>query len=107
MRTTKNLTVSLPPEQLREMEKTAKRENRTMSELVRETFRNYQQQELNRRLAADTQRARRLLELEQAVDELRREAAQTRVRRLTDRQINAEVEAYRRNRQKKIRRPVR
>src|SRR5919109_4044227 len=57
MRTTKNLTISLPPEQLREMERTAKKENRTMSELVRESWRRYQQppvvnvQELIRRLA--------------------------------------------------------
>ncbi len=29
MRTTKNLTISLPPAMLRDMEKTAKRENRT------------------------------------------------------------------------------
>ena len=43
MRTTKSLTVSLPPAQLREMERIAKKENRTMSELVRESFRRYQQ----------------------------------------------------------------
>jgi hypothetical protein len=42
MRTTENLTVSLPPAVKREMERTAKRENRTLSELVRETFRHYQ-----------------------------------------------------------------
>jgi hypothetical protein len=44
MRTTKNLTVSLSPAMLREMEKAAKRENRTLSELVRENFRRSQQQ---------------------------------------------------------------
>jgi Arc/MetJ-type ribon-helix-helix transcriptional regulator len=95
MRTTKNLTVSLPPAQLREMEKTAKRENRTMSELVRETFRHYQRAEEDRRLAADPVRARRLLELKQAVEELRKQAAPS---GLTTRQINAEVETYRRQR---------
>ncbi len=42
MRTTENLTVSLPPAVKREMERVAKRENRTLSELVRETFRYYQ-----------------------------------------------------------------
>lgn len=42
MRTTENLTVSLPPAVKREMERVAKRENRTLSELVRETFRHYQ-----------------------------------------------------------------
>lgn len=43
MRTTKNLTISLPPAQLRDMERTAKRENRTMSELLRESYRRYRQ----------------------------------------------------------------
>lgn len=44
MRTTKTLSISLPPAQLKEMEKLAKKENRTMSELVRESFRRYQYQ---------------------------------------------------------------
>ncbi len=43
MRTTKNLTISLPPAMLRDMERVAKRENRTLSELVRENFRRSQQ----------------------------------------------------------------
>ncbi len=42
MRTSKTLSVSLPPEQLKEMEKVAKQENRTMSELIREAWRRYQ-----------------------------------------------------------------
>jgi len=45
MRTTKNLTVSLPPAMLRDMQKAAKKENRTLSELVRENFRRAQQQQ--------------------------------------------------------------
>ena len=43
MRTTKNLTISLPPAQLLDMQRTAKRENRTMSELLRECYRRYRQ----------------------------------------------------------------
>ena len=43
MRTTKNLTLSLPAALLRDMHRTAKRENRTMSELLRESWRRYQQ----------------------------------------------------------------
>ena len=108
MRTTKNLTVSLPPAQLREMERTAKKENRTMSELVRETFRRYQRDEEDRRMATDPLRARRLLELRETVEELRKETVKTGLSKLTDRQINAEVEAYRRQKQKnKIKQPVR
>lgn len=44
MRTTKTLSVTLPPEMLSRAEKLAKRENRTMSELVREALRYYEQQ---------------------------------------------------------------
>ena len=108
MRTTRNLTVSLPPAQLREMEETAKKENRTMSELVRETFRRYQRDEEDRRMATDPLRARRLLELKEAVAEVRKGAVKTGLSKLTDRQINAEVEAYRRQPQKKTtKQPVR
>jgi hypothetical protein len=45
MRTTKNLTISLPPAMLRDMERVAKRENRALSELVRENFRRAQTQQ--------------------------------------------------------------
>jgi CopG family transcriptional regulator/antitoxin EndoAI len=41
MRTTGTLTVSLPPKLLREAERTAREENRTKSELVREALRFY------------------------------------------------------------------
>lgn len=40
-RTTKILTLSLPPEMLKEVEKIAKEENRTRSELFREALRQY------------------------------------------------------------------
>jgi hypothetical protein len=90
------------------MERTAKKENRTMSELVRETFRRYQRDEEDRRMATDPLRARRLLELRETVEELRKETVKTGLSKLTDRQINAEVEAYRRQKQKnEIKQPVR
>jgi hypothetical protein len=103
MRTTKNLTVSLPPAQLREMERTAKKENRTMSELVRETFRRYQREEEDRQLSADPARAKRLPQLKQLVDELRKEAVKTGASKLTTHQINAEIEieAYRQGKREK------
>jgi CopG family transcriptional regulator / antitoxin EndoAI len=41
MRTTPTLTVSLSPDLLREAERTAREENRTKSELVREALRFY------------------------------------------------------------------
>jgi Arc/MetJ-type ribon-helix-helix transcriptional regulator len=41
MRTTQTMTVSLPPEMLRQFEAVRKAESRTRSELVREALRNY------------------------------------------------------------------
>ena len=43
MRTSRTLSVSMPPAQLRQVERLAKKENRTLSELVREALRRYQQ----------------------------------------------------------------
>jgi CopG family transcriptional regulator / antitoxin EndoAI len=42
MRTSKTLSITLPPEMLRRAELLAQRENRTMSELVREALRHYE-----------------------------------------------------------------
>jgi CopG family transcriptional regulator / antitoxin EndoAI len=44
MRTSKTLSVSLPPAQLKQAEALAKKENRTMSELIREALRHYQRE---------------------------------------------------------------
>ena len=42
MRTTKVLSITLPPEMLKQAEQLAKKENRTVSELFREALRHYQ-----------------------------------------------------------------
>jgi Arc/MetJ-type ribon-helix-helix transcriptional regulator len=98
MRTTKSLTISLPPQQLREMERTAKREHRTMSELVRESFRRYQQQaggmdvyELVRQIAPAPP----------ALQAIREEARRKGTDKLTMSEINREVAAVRRKHDKK------
>jgi CopG family transcriptional regulator/antitoxin EndoAI len=44
MRTSKTLSISLSPAQLKEVEKLAKKENRTLSELIREALRRYSYQ---------------------------------------------------------------
>jgi len=44
MRTSKTLSITLPPEMLSRAETLAKAENRTMSELVREALRYYERQ---------------------------------------------------------------
>ena len=50
MRTTKILSLSLPPKLLREAERVAKEEGRTKSELFREALRRYLLEEKVRRL---------------------------------------------------------
>jgi CopG family transcriptional regulator/antitoxin EndoAI len=61
MRTTKILSLSLPPELLREAETLARREGRTKSELLREALRRYiQEQEWRSLQRYGTRRARRL-----------------------------------------------
>jgi CopG family transcriptional regulator / antitoxin EndoAI len=52
MRTTKVLSVTLPKPMLAEMQKLAKKENRTMSELVREALRQYQREKYWERVNA-------------------------------------------------------
>jgi CopG family transcriptional regulator/antitoxin EndoAI len=44
MRTTKTLSITLPPEMLSRAEDMARKENRTMSELIREALRHYERQ---------------------------------------------------------------
>ncbi len=45
MRTSKTLSITLPPEMLSRAERLAQRENRTMSELVREALRWYERRQ--------------------------------------------------------------
>ena len=54
MRTTKTWTISLPPNLVREAERTAKEENRTKSELVREALRFYLEEQRWRKLQRKT-----------------------------------------------------
>jgi len=43
MRNTTGISITLPPEMLKRAKKLAGKENRTMSELIREAFREYEQ----------------------------------------------------------------
>ena len=49
----KTITISLPVEMGKEIEKVAKEEHRTVSELIRETFRQYQAQRNLRSLSRE------------------------------------------------------
>ena len=44
MKTAKNISITMPPGMAKEAEKLAKKEGRTMSELLREAFRRYSAQ---------------------------------------------------------------
>ena len=88
MRSTKTLSVSIPPSQLKDMEQTAKKENRTMSELIRELYRRYVADEGRREFA-------------RALERLRTETAKTPAGKLTARQIDAEITAARRARKRR------
>ena len=106
MRTTKNLTVSLPPAMLKDMERAAKRENRTLSELVRENFRRSQVNEAERRLLADPLRASRLAEFRQVLGQIQSEAKAKGLDKISEREIDAEVQAARKQRRKRIKSPA-
>ena len=98
MRTTKTISVSMPPAQLKEAEKLAKRENRTMSELVREALRRYQRERLQEEARTS---------LAAAMAAMQEGAARKGLDKLTMREINAEIAAYRKEqRQKRSTRPV-
>jgi CopG family transcriptional regulator/antitoxin EndoAI len=66
MRTTKILSLSLPPELLREAERIAKKEGRTKSELFREALRRYIQEQRWAELRRYGARQARRLELTEA-----------------------------------------
>jgi len=93
MRTTKTVSISMPPAQLKEAERLAKKENRTMSELFREAFRRYQEQEGLRR--SQLEKLGALLDASRAAAERNGAAA------LTPDEIDAEIKAYRRERRQR------
>ena len=97
MRTSKTLSVSLPPAQLKKAERLAKRENRTLSELVREALRQYEQKQespVNHDLIA-------------ALRAVQQSAKHAGLDKLTERKIDAEVTVARRERDKRTKQPAR
>jgi len=97
MRTSKTISVSLPPLQLKRAEKLARKENRTMSELFREALRQYEQKQespVNNDLIA-------------ALKAVQEDARRAGLDKLSQREINAEIAASRRERKKTIKQPVR
>src|SRR5258708_4310061 len=93
MRTSKTVSISLPPSQLKEAERMAKRQNRTMSELFRDAFRTYQEQEGARQY--------QLQKLKSLFEETRTEAERNGTASITDEEIDAEIKAYRQEKRQK------
>lgn len=89
MRTTKFLTISLPPEQLKTAERLARKENRTMSELFREALRRYQHQQEWRPSPAA------LAQFNEIVRLIQQDAKRAALDKMSKREINAEVQAVR------------
>lgn len=85
MRTTRSVTISLPPEQLKAAERLAKRQNRTMSELFREGLRRLEQEEMPASPAA-------LRDLGSVIRLIQQEARRTGLNRMSMREIDAEIE---------------
>ena len=101
IRTTKVYSITMPPEMGRRAESLAKRENRTMSELMRETFRRYEIEATERRLLADPSRPKHLAEFRRLLAELQLEAQYKGLNHTTMRQIDAEIAAVRKGRHRK------
>jgi predicted DNA-binding protein len=100
-RTTKVYSITMPPEMGKQAEQLAKLESRTMSELMREAFRRYQIEQAERRLLSDPMRSKHLAELRRLVTELRKEAKQKGLDRISLRSIDTEIGAIRKSRAKK------
>ena len=100
MRTTKSVSISLPPEQFKTAERLAKKQNRTMSELFREGLRRLEQEEQRHPSPAV------LAEFRDIVRLIREDAKRTGLDKMTMAEINAEVDATRKEMRAKGRRPA-
>ncbi len=98
MRTTKSITISLPPEQLKTAERLAKKQSRTMSELFREGLRRLEQEEEWRPSPAALSQFAEIVQL------IREDARRAGLDKMTMAEINAEVEAARRDMRRKAKR---
>jgi Arc/MetJ-type ribon-helix-helix transcriptional regulator len=99
MRTTKSVSISLPPEQFKTAERLAKKQNRTMSELFREGLRRLEQDERRPSSAA-------LTELRDIVRLIRGDAKRAGLDKMTMAEIDAEVDATRKEMRPKGRKPI-
>jgi Arc/MetJ-type ribon-helix-helix transcriptional regulator len=96
MRTTAPLSITLPPAMLKRAKKLAGKENRTMSELIREALRRYEQ-------ATDPAEIRRqaLMEFRRVLADVREDARNAGTAKLTVRQLDKEIAAGRAERRRR------
>ena len=99
MRTTKVYSITMPPELARQAERLAKKESRTMSELMREALRRYQEPPPTLLDLRDL--IRQLAPTPPAYQAVRQDAQRNGTVELTMQQINREITAVRRQRGKK------
>ena len=105
MRNTKVYSITMPPEMAKHAERLARKENRTMSELMREALRRYEQPAVfNLR-----DYIRQIAPTPPAVRAMQEDAKRKGTDKLTMAQIDREVAAVRRQQvgKKKIKRPKR
>jgi Arc/MetJ-type ribon-helix-helix transcriptional regulator len=98
MRTTKVYSITMPPEMARQAERLAKKENRTMSELMREALRRYQQPSV---VLDVREYIRQLAPTPQPYQAIREDARRKGSDKLSMQQIDREVAAVRQRRDKK------
>jgi Arc/MetJ-type ribon-helix-helix transcriptional regulator len=98
MRTTKVYSITMPPEMAKQAERLAKKENRTMSELMREALRRYQQPSV---VLDVREYIRQLAPTPPPYQAIREDARRKGSDKLSMQQIDREVAAVRQRRGKK------
>ena len=98
MRTTKVYSITMPPDLAKQAERLAKKENRTMSELMREALRRYQQPQV---LLDVRDYIRQIAPTPPALQAIRNDARRKGSNKLSTQQIDREVAAVRRQHDKK------
>jgi metal-responsive CopG/Arc/MetJ family transcriptional regulator len=102
MRTSKVLSITMPPAMARQAERLAQKENRSMSELMREAFRRYQQPAAAPTTTMDMREyVRMITPPDAAFRAIREEAKRKGTAKLTMREIDREIRAARRDRTRK------
>jgi Arc/MetJ-type ribon-helix-helix transcriptional regulator len=93
MRNTKVYSITMPPEMAKKAERLARKENRTMSELVREALRRYERPEVILNLC---EYVRQIAPTPPALQAMQEDAKRKGTDKLTMAQIDREVAAVRR-----------